>query len=139
MKLVFTGLLTLLFSSALADTTVTVEILDVSRAEGHMVLTVFEGKKNWLRRDRLQEKVAVDGQETVIFSIELPPGEYGFQAYQDLDDNGKMKSNFIGIPREPVAVSNNAKSRFGPPKYKDAKVVVEDTPITVSMNLTQID
>lgn len=133
--------LLMLFAAVLAqaDTAVTIEVLDVTRTEGHMVLTVYEGKKNWLKRGQLVTKVPVDEQGTVLISVELPPGEYAFHAYQDLDDNGEMKSNFIGIPKEPTAVSNNAKGKFGPPKYKDAKVAVGDEPISVPMNLTVID
>ena len=130
------GLVTL---PALAETTVTIEVLDVANDEGTMVLTVFEGKKNWLKRGMLQKKIVVDGQNTVTFTIDLPPGEYAFQVYQDLDDNGKMKTNFIGIPKEPTAVSNNAKGKFGPPKYKDAKMTVADEPVAATMNLVSID
>jgi len=132
------GLL-LVATGALADTSVTVEVLDVTSSEGHMVLTVFEGKNNWLKRGYKVEKVLIESTGTVLITVELPPGEYAFHAYQDLDDNGKMKSNFIGIPKEPTAVSNNAKGKFGPPKYKDAKVVVGEEPVTVPMNLTVID
>ena len=124
---------------AMADTTVTVEVRNVDRDEGTMVLTVFEGKKNWLKRGMMQEKLPVDGSDTVTFTIELPPGEYAFHAYQDLDDNGKMKANFIGIPKEPTAVSNDAKGKFGPPKYKDAKVAVAAEPVAVPMTLVAID
>jgi uncharacterized protein (DUF2141 family) len=31
------------------------------------------------------------------------------------------------------------KGKFGPPKYKDAKVVVGDEPVTVPVNLVEID
>ena len=32
-----------------------------------------------------------------------------------------MDTNFLGIPKEPIGISNNAKGFMGPPKYKDAK------------------
>ena len=139
MKRLTALLLCLLVTPAMADTEVTVEIRNVDLDEGTMVLSVFEGKKNWLKRGMMQEKLTVDGNETVTFTITLPPGEYGFHAYQDLDDNGKMKTNFIGIPKEPTAVSNDAKGKFGPPKYKDAKVTVGEEPVAVAMNLVAID
>jgi len=132
-------LLPLLAAQAIADTCVTVEVLGVTRDEGTMVLTVYEGKKSWLKKGMLQTSVAVDGQDTVVMTVELPAGEYAFHVYQDLDTNGKMKTNFIGIPKEPTGVSNDAKGRFGPPKYKDAKVKVDQEPVTVPMNLTEID
>ena len=133
------AILLILSFAAHAETSVTVEVLGVERAEGHMVLTVYDSKKNWLKRGYAQSKVLVDGQGTVSITVELPPGEYAFHAYQDLDDNGEMKSNFIGIPKEPTAVSNNAKGKFGPPKFKNAKVTVGEDPISVPMNLTVID
>jgi len=132
-------LLPLFAAQAIAETCVTVEVLGVTRDEGTMVLTVYEGKKSWLKKGTLQTSVPVDGQDTVAMTVELPPGEYAFHVYQDLDANGKMKTNFIGIPKEPTGVSNDAKGRFGPPKYKDAKVTVDQEPVTVPMNLTEID
>jgi uncharacterized protein (DUF2141 family) len=32
-----------------------------------------------------------------------------------------LDTNFIGIPKENFACSNNAKGTMGPPKYEDAK------------------
>ena len=126
-------------SSALAETVVTVHVLNVERAQGQMVLTVYDGEENWLRTGILQEVQAVDGQDTVTFSIDLPVGDYAFHAYQDLDMNGRMKTNFIGIPREPTAVSNDATGRFGPPRFADASVAVGESPVRVPMNLVSID
>jgi uncharacterized protein (DUF2141 family) len=127
-----------LAAPAFADTAVTVEVRNVSRAEGTMVLTVYDSKGSWLESGMLQEKAPVNGQPTVSFSLELPPGSYAFHAYHDLDDDGEMKANFIGIPKEPTAVSNDAKGRFGPPKYKDASVTVGAEPITVPLNLVSV-
>lgn len=139
MKRLTALLLSTLALPAMADTTVTVEVLNVDRDEGTMVLTIYDSKKAWLKRGMMQEKLEVNGADTVTFTLQLPPGEYAFHAYQDLDDNGKMKANFIGIPKEPTAVSNNAKGKFGPPKYKDAMVAVAEEPVSVSMNLVAID
>jgi uncharacterized protein (DUF2141 family) len=129
----------LLATPVLADTTVTVEVRNVASAEGTMVLTVYGDKKSWLKSGLLSEVAPVDGQPTVTFSLHLPPGEYAFHAYHDLDEDGEMKANFIGIPKEPTAVSNDAKGRFGPPSYKDASIAVGADPVTVPMNLVSVD
>jgi uncharacterized protein (DUF2141 family) len=128
-----------LTAPVLADTPVTVEVRNVANAEGSMVLNVYDNSKDWLETGMRRETAPVDGQSTVTFELDLPPGNYAFHAYQDLDDDGEMKSNFIGIPKEPTAVSNDAKGRFGPPKYKDASVAVGTDPVTVPMNLVSID
>jgi uncharacterized protein (DUF2141 family) len=128
-----------LAAPALADTTVTVEVRNISGAEGDMVLTVYDNEDSWLEDGLLQETIAVDGQETVTFRLDLPPGNYAFHAYHDLDSDGEMKANFIGIPKEPTAVSNDAKGRFGPPKYEDASITIASDPVVVPMNLVSID
>lgn len=48
-------------------------------------------------------------------------GEYGVSVFHDENDNGEMDTNWIGIPKEGVGASNNAKGKMGPPKYEDAK------------------
>lgn len=43
----------------------------------------------------------------------------------DEDGDGDMKTNFVGIPKEGWAVSNNAKAQtFGPPTFVDARFTV---------------
>lgn len=52
--------------------------------------------------------------------IDVPFGEYAIAGFQDLDGNGVLTGNFLGIPREPVGFSGDAKIKFGPPKWNDA-------------------
>lgn len=47
-------------------------------------------------------------------------GTYAAFAFHDGDSNNSVKTSRIGIPREPVGASNNAKGRFGPPSFADA-------------------
>jgi uncharacterized protein (DUF2141 family) len=44
-------------------------------------------------------------------------GKYAVSVFHDENSNGKLDSNFLGIPREGVGASNNAKGHFGPPKF----------------------
>ena len=49
-------------------------------------------------------------------------GKYAVSVFHDENSNGKLDSNFLGIPREGVGASNNAKGHFGPPKFDAAAV-----------------
>ena len=49
----------------------------------------------------------------------LPAGTYGVRIMHDVDGDGELKTNMVGIPREPWGFSNNATGSFGPPKWKD--------------------
>jgi uncharacterized protein (DUF2141 family) len=50
----------------------------------------------------------------------VTPGRYAVSVFHDENSNGKMDTNFIGIPKEGVGASNDAKGRFGPPKFDAA-------------------
>lgn len=50
----------------------------------------------------------------------IPPGVYAVGVYHDANGNGKLDTNFLGIPNEGMASSNNAKGSMGPPKFQDA-------------------
>ena len=67
---------------------------------------------------------------------DLPIGEYALAILHDENENGKMDFNFLRMPKEGYGVSNNAKSSFGPPNFKDAKFLLSpDTlPLEIKMN-----
>jgi uncharacterized protein (DUF2141 family) len=41
--------------------------------------------------------------------------------FHDENGNGKLDTNFLGIPREGVGVSNNKLRKLGPPTWEDSK------------------
>lgn len=51
----------------------------------------------------------------------IPPGEYAFGLFHDENNNQVLDQNFLGIPREGFAFSNNAMGTFGPPSWNQAK------------------
>ncbi|MFC1551554.1 DUF2141 domain-containing protein [Candidatus Latescibacterota bacterium] len=51
----------------------------------------------------------------------IPYKDYAVSVLHDENSNGELDTNWIGLPKEGVGVSNNVKSKLGPPKYKDAK------------------
>ena len=71
----------------------------------------------------------------VTTSFEVEPGEYAISVHHDDNDNGKMDTNFIGIPKEPTGLSNGAVPKFGPPKYKDAAFRVGNEDLEMPIKL----
>ena len=134
-------ILVLLQAPALADTEVTVEINGVEQHKGSMVVRLYDSKKSWLKDAAHETSLELDGSDTnpvVTIPMTVPPGDYAVHVYHDLDANGKMKTNWIGIPKEPTGVSNDAKGKMGPPKFKDAVLSVGAEPMTIPINLTKI-
>src|SRR5262245_1062657 len=48
-------------------------------------------------------------------------GTYAVSVFHDENSNGKLDTNFLGIPREGVGASNDARGRMGPPKFDGAQ------------------
>ncbi|HEY3638444.1 MAG TPA: DUF2141 domain-containing protein [Rhizomicrobium sp.] len=61
------------------------------------------------------------GGETVITLQNIPPGTYAIEVYQDLNSNGKMDNNFIGLPNEPYGFSRDAHPRLSKPGFSRVK------------------
>jgi acyl-CoA reductase-like NAD-dependent aldehyde dehydrogenase/uncharacterized protein (DUF2141 family) len=67
----------------------------------------------------------------------LSPGVYAVTVYQDLNSNRKLDHNLIGIPREPVGVSNNPTPRFGPPHFDECSFHLGDADQTIVITLVR--
>lgn len=65
----------------------------------------------------------------------LPFGSYAVGVYQDMNDNRRLDKNLMGIPSEPVAVSNNPRIRFGPPKFSAARFDFTSTDTSILIRL----
>ena len=50
----------------------------------------------------------------------IKPGTYAVSVFHDENSNGRLDTNFLGIPREGVGASNDARGHLGPPKFDAA-------------------
>ncbi len=50
----------------------------------------------------------------------VPAGVWAAQAFHDEDRDGKLGTNLFGLPTEGLGFSNDARFRFGPPRFSDA-------------------
>ena len=117
-------------SVAVSAETVNLQVIatNLKTDQGKLYVWVYDKKDDWLSdRYRTQKSVTVAGNrdgDKLTIELLLPAGEYALSVFQDVNDDGKLERNFIGIPKEPAGLSNNVRPKFGPPKYKDAKFTV---------------
>lgn len=55
---------------------------------------------------------------------DISPGTYAVKVFHDVNDNGVLDANWIGIPKEPYGFSNDAMGTFGPPSFEQASFKV---------------
>ena len=63
-----------------------------------------------------------DGQYVID---DVPTGDLALLVFVDENNNGLIDKNFIGIPKEPLGLSNNYRPK-GPPVFESAKFSVID-------------
>lgn len=73
--------------------------------------------------------------ETVVTVRDVPPGTWAVLSYQDVNDNGELDRNVIGIPKENYGFSRDARGRFGPPSFEDAAFEVREENATSTVKL----
>ncbi|MCC5825027.1 DUF2141 domain-containing protein [Alkalimonas sp.] len=115
----------LLASPLLLADTLYLHVQGIASDQGQVVVQVYDSEQHWLsdKPEHMVLRFKVDAAEVVSnpkLALPLPYGRYAIQVFQDLDSNGKLRTNWLGIPREPVGTSNNATGRMGPPKFDDA-------------------
>ena len=64
---------------------------------------------------------AISGGSATVSFDGLAPHTYALACFHDENGNGKLDTNWLGIPNEGMVASNNARGRMGPPKFDDAK------------------
>lgn len=117
-----------------ADHTLYIEFEGLKVEKGKLFIALYDNENDFLKKEINGLKVEIkNGRAQAIFK-QLNKGIYAISSFYDKNDNGKMDTNFLGIPKEPIACSNNAKGSFGPPKFKDAKfhIVEEATHININ-------
>ena len=79
-------------------------------------------------------KKVTSSNDSVVFE-HLPYGNYAVSIMHDENNNGKLDTNFFGVPKEGVGVSNNPKIGFGGPKFQDSVFTLDqkELEITVAM------
>src|SRR5262249_2772539 len=79
---------------------------------------------------------AISHQHAVSEFSGIAPGSYAVSVFHDENSNGKLDANFMGIPREGVGASNNAKGHLGPPKFHDAAFHFLDNRLDLQITIT---
>ena len=118
-------LLSLLFSHNLLAGTLSFS-LNNSPASGTLVVNVYNDANSFgdLREPYQQRQFEITDADTRYSLDQLPPGDYALLIYHDQNRNGQLDRNFVGIPREPIALSNNYVPK-GPPSFSRASIRIE--------------
>lgn len=106
----------------------TIKISNIDKIKGEIKVGVFDTDTNFLKEGHAIKNysIKVKNNTATLTITDLPKGEYAITMYHDQNSDNECNRNFIGIPKEPYAFSNNVKPKVSAPKYKDCKFTFSD-------------
>ncbi len=64
-----------------------------------------------------------DGRAEISFS-DVPLGFYAISVLHDENSDNRMDTSAFGLPKEGFGFSNGVSSRFGPPDFKESRILL---------------
>jgi len=111
-------------------------IQNIENEKGTLRVGLFTEDDKFLEESTWSRDIAVNGRQKIELDFEnIPYGTYAISIFHDLDENGKLDANFIGIPKEPVGFSNDHQPKMGPPKFNGAKFDLAQKQLALTVNM----
>lgn len=112
-----------------------IRVDNVQSSKGQIMVALYDKAAGFLKRPLREVSVPAKAGSITVVLKDLAPGDYGFAVYHDANGNGRLDTNPMGIPIEPVAFSKDAQGRMGPPSFDAVKLAVPAAGSTVSVKL----
>lgn len=106
--------------------TITLMIEGVDDPVGEIRIAIFDSENRYLENPSLADVIPASQTKIEWQKENLAYGQYAIAVYHDKNKNGLLDTNMLGIPLEEYGFSNNARSRFGPASWSQAKFTVNE-------------
>lgn len=107
----------------------TIIFANLNKKKGKLYIGWYTNAGDFLKEDKavLKRIVDVSGKESVPVVFEdLSPGTYAVAVFFDVNDNGKMDKNFLGIPKEKYGFSKNIYPLMRAATFKESSFLIPD-------------
>jgi uncharacterized protein (DUF2141 family) len=110
------------------DASLIVEVAGWQKAVGQVGIAVYNSRDTWLDDKATFRTTLMETRGTNVEweFAKLPKGDYAVAAFHDVNNDGKLNRNLLGIPSEPYGFSNGVRGRFGPARWEQARISVTD-------------
>ena len=98
-----------------------VRVSNIDQIKGNLMIAVYDSKKTFTTPDAVAAaKVEVTAHSQEVSFPDIVFGEYAVILYHDLNSDGELDTNFMGIPSEPYGFSNGS-GFLGIPSYSKSR------------------
>ena len=114
-----------------------VNISGMENTNGKLNVALYNNSDNFNNPQFVYKELflTLPGQSMTVTFDSIPAGTYAFALFHDENDNQVLDQNFLNIPQEGFAFSNNSMGTFGPPSYNQAKFNIPKNS-TVTQNIS---
>jgi uncharacterized protein (DUF2141 family) len=117
---------------------ITIQVEGIKSKTGKIALLLFnqsQGFPGEVKQSLRQElKNAQKGELSFVLD-QLPYGTYAISLIHDENENQKIDTNILGIPKEGYGFSNNARNLFRAPRFKEAAFALNTSEQTLRIKL----
>jgi uncharacterized protein (DUF2141 family) len=136
---IFTGVfMTSSDAGAVVNNSLTVTIEGLKNQEGQVCLSLFSSAQGFPdESDRAVASRCIRAESiplSVTFS-NLSPGNYAVAVIHDANNDGKLNTGFLGIPKEGIGFSQNPRLRFSAPSFEDTSLSISELGIQAQVQL----
>jgi uncharacterized protein (DUF2141 family) len=131
----------LLFASFFfRESEVKLQLSNIQEAKGSIYVAVYDRQEAFLSNEpakmRAQKIAPVTQTGSLQLSLgALPAGQYALSCFHDVNGNGKLDTDWVGIPTEPYGFSNNARPKFRAPRWSESVFSLSDAGASLAIRL----
>ena len=125
------------FSSDLLAADLTVKVHGLRNNKGDIHIAIYNAPETFPDSDGMIQEVQnpIKGLKAEYRFADLAPGAYAIATYHDENANNDFDTNFIGLPLEGYAFSNDARVFFGPPGFDSARIELSPMGSTIRIKM----
>lgn len=116
-----------------------VKILNIRNSTGTVACALFDSAEGfpeeYLRMATNVMIIKIRKDQARCDFEDIPPGTYAMAVVHDENMNGKLDTNFLGIPLEGYGFSNDAKGPLGAPPFSAASFHYNGQNVELTMSL----
>jgi uncharacterized protein (DUF2141 family) len=115
-----------------------VNVTGIKTSDGKIGATLFQDSEAFPMKEGSAQMWTEANEQGVQFRFTgVEPGTYAVSVSHDLNDNLKVDTNFLGIPKESWGVSNNVRPRLRAPKFKEAQFEFKGDQMTLDIEISK--
>ncbi|MEL6357877.1 MAG: DUF2141 domain-containing protein [Bacteroidota bacterium] len=114
----------LLYSAPPLTGSLSLTVDNIKYGKGRVWVGIYASADEFLDREKarlIEVQIDQAGEVTIPVDSLIFGEDYALAIFHDLNDNGEVDRNFLGLPSEPWAFSGEPKTRLRLPRFDEVK------------------